>query len=192
MHRFRNLAVALSRTAADAGTIRYAALIARLAKAAAVRLVHVLPAAGDQNAALEELNQAATQFPAAPALCDVLSGPLTDRLLTYAAEHKIDLMFVGHKHDTPGRRAIARRLAMKAPCSVWMVPEGSPASIRRILVPVDFSDHSEDTLRVAVDLARASGAQCVPLHVYFNARSLRKARMWRMRSAALPSESAPT
>jgi nucleotide-binding universal stress UspA family protein len=75
---------------------------------------------------------------------------------------------VGHKHQTPGRRAIARRLAMKAPCSVWMVPEGSPAAISRILAPLDFSDHSEDTLRVAVALARLSGAECVPLHVYFN------------------------
>ena len=35
---------------------------------------------------------------------------------------------VGHGAGHSGRRALARRLAMKAPCSVWMVPDGSPAA----------------------------------------------------------------
>ena len=77
----------------------------------------------------------------------MLTGPRTDRLLAFLAEQQIDLAIVGHKQQTPGRRATARRLTMKAPCSVWMIPEGAPATISRILVPIDFSDHSEDTLR---------------------------------------------
>jgi nucleotide-binding universal stress UspA family protein len=59
---------------------------------------------------------------------------------------------------------------MKAPCSVCMVPEGTAASLRRILVPIDFSDHAADTMRVAVALARLTGqAEVFALHVYFNA-----------------------
>jgi nucleotide-binding universal stress UspA family protein len=164
----------MSRSASDAGTLRYAALIGRLCAAESVRLVHVLPGAEDtREAALAELKQLAAihlaNLPDSTKLsCDVLTGPLTDRLLAYLAEQQVDLAVVGHKQQTPGRRAIARRLAMKAPCSVWMVPEGSPAAISRILAPIDFSDHSEDTLRVAIELARLSGAECVPLHVYFN------------------------
>jgi sulfate permease, SulP family len=59
---------------------------------------------------------------------------------------------------------------MKAPCSIWMVLEKTPAALRRILVPVDFSEHSADALRVALSLAHRLGDVCVaPLHVYFNA-----------------------
>jgi nucleotide-binding universal stress UspA family protein len=173
MHRFRKLAVGISRTPTDAGTLRYAALIGRLSSAESLRLVHVAPGGEAPEAALAALKQLAathlTNLPADTKVShDVLTGPLTDRLLAFLAEQQIDLVIVGHKHQTPGRRAIARRLAMKAPCSVWMVPEGSPATISRILAPIDFSDHSEDTLRVAIGLARLSGAECVPLHVYFN------------------------
>jgi nucleotide-binding universal stress UspA family protein len=177
MDRFRQLAVAVSGTATDAGTLRYAALVSRLSAAQSIRLVHVLPAEGEKPAAgadpvrLQIERQAAAHLLVQPSVkvsSEVVAGPLTDGLLSYIAAQQVDLVIVGHKRETSGRRAMARRLAMKAPCSVWMVPEGSPPSINRILVPIDFSDHSEDTLRVAISLARASGAHCVPLHVYFN------------------------
>jgi nucleotide-binding universal stress UspA family protein len=57
---------------------------------------------------------------------------------------------------------------MKAPCSVWMVPEGSPPTLNRILVPIDFSEPSADALRVGASLAKLTGAECLALHVYFN------------------------
>jgi nucleotide-binding universal stress UspA family protein len=48
-----------------------------------------------------------------------------------------------------------------------------------ILVPVDFSASSDQALRVAIDLARSSGAQLVLVHVHepvlFSARRLRDA-----------------
>jgi hypothetical protein len=47
VQRFRHLMVGLSRTARDAGLIRYAAMLARLDTATDVRFVHVLPSAGD-------------------------------------------------------------------------------------------------------------------------------------------------
>ncbi|MEX0718021.1 MAG: universal stress protein, partial [Planctomycetaceae bacterium] len=61
------------------------------------------------------------------------------------------------------------RLAMKAPCSVWMAPDGSDPRLRRILVPIDFSAASADVLDVAASLADlAGGSECLALHVYFN------------------------
>jgi nucleotide-binding universal stress UspA family protein len=101
--------------------------------------------------------------------CDVLKGPLLDRLLEYTAEQEVDLLLVGHRHNRPGRGSLARRLAMKAPCSLWMVPEDVPVMLDRILVPIDFSDHAADTMRVAIDLARLSGTrELLALHVYFD------------------------
>jgi nucleotide-binding universal stress UspA family protein len=57
---------------------------------------------------------------------------------------------------------------MKAPCSVWMAPEGSPATLDRILAPIDFSEPAADSMRVATSLAKLAGAECLALHTYFN------------------------
>lgn len=178
MPLFHRLTVAASRTPADAGLVRYAALVSRLAEIREVCLVHVLSSAAigpaSTHAAVEaELGAvAAAEFasgaPSTAVRSAVLTGPLTDRLLTFVAESQTDLVMVGHGAGHSGRRALARRLAMQAPCSVWMVPDGSTASISRILAPIDFSPHSADTMQTALSLARASGAACVPLHVYFN------------------------
>ena len=43
VHRYRRLAVGLTRTATDTGLLRYAAMVARLGTAIEVRFVHVLP-----------------------------------------------------------------------------------------------------------------------------------------------------
>jgi sulfate permease, SulP family len=179
MHRYRHMLVGLTRTETDAGLLRYVAMVARLGTAHEVRFVHVLPTPASPagltyERATEELwaviRTHFTDVPATLSLaCDVVSGPLVDRLLTYVAQHEVDLLLVGHRRSHPGRWALARRLAMKAPCSVWMVPEGSPTALDRILVPIDFSEHTADTLQVATDMARrVEAAECLALHVYFN------------------------
>jgi nucleotide-binding universal stress UspA family protein len=89
--------------------------------------------------------------------------------LEFSVEQEVDLILLGHRPQHSGRRALARRLAMKAPCSVWMVPDQAASGIERILVPIDFSAHSADALSVATSLARLCGvAQCLALHVYFD------------------------
>src|SRR5687768_8184440 len=123
MQRFRHLAVGLSRTESDAQLIRYAAMICSLGVVQEVRFVHVLPQAGEAAASRDhggvqaELREAvqaafAGTKPSVSLSCDVLDGPLTDRLLAYVAEQQIDLLLVGHRRDHSGRRALARRLAM--------------------------------------------------------------------------------
>jgi nucleotide-binding universal stress UspA family protein len=179
VERFRHVMVGLRRTEQDVDLIRYAAMLARLDTAAEVRFVHVLPRSGTEparrDAILSEMEQeVAKSFLNVPdsvkVHCDLLEGPLVDRLLSFAAEQHVDLIMVGHRPDhPPGRGSLVRRLAMKAPCSVWIVPNGSPLRIRKVLVPVDFSEPSADAMKVAVSMARLVGnAECLPLHVYFN------------------------
>ena len=175
MQRFQKLAVGLARTDADTELLRYAAMLVRLGTVTEVRLIHVLPDGPvdvDTERVRGELAAAArAHFTGTPAALtvDVLTGPLLDRLLAFTADHAIDLLVLGHRRSHPGRRALARRLAMKAPCSIWMVPEGSPASLDRILVPVDFSEPAADALRVATSMARLAGhGEVLALNVYFN------------------------
>lgn len=180
MQRFQHLMVGLTREESDAGLLRYAAMVSRLGTAREVRFVHVLPTAADpakgmdhDHAVAQLKSEVATHFLNVPenvdAYFDVLKGPLLDRLLRFAAEQEDDVVFVSCDRGESSRRSLARRLAMNAPCSVWMVPDDSPPQIRRILVPIDFSEHAADALQVATSLAKLLGhTECLALHVYFN------------------------
>jgi nucleotide-binding universal stress UspA family protein len=96
-------------------------------------------------------------------------GEPLDELLSYAAEIHADLLLVGHQRTGSKQRILARRLAMKAPCSVWMVPEDAPPSISNILVPVDFSARSADALRTAAAIAASRRLTFLTaIHVYFD------------------------
>ena len=58
---------------------------------------------------------------------------------------------------------------MKAPCSVWIKPEGASLKIDSILVPIDFSSSSADALESAAMLASlGKDNDCFALHVFFN------------------------
>ena len=161
--------VALASHPSDAGLLAYARTVRNVVAAGRGQwsLVHVLPpptaaAAGapvrshkDVLGALE--NSSTLLGPNTTAR--VLSGSRLDRLLEFAAEWKADCILVGHRDDRSGRRSLARRLAMKAPCSVWMVPEGSVASLTRVLAAVDFSESSAGSLDHAALIASRSGAR---------------------------------
>jgi nucleotide-binding universal stress UspA family protein len=104
----------------------------------------------------------------APATVRHVRGPVLDSVLHEIVAFHADLLLVGSGRSGDDRRSLVRRLAMQAPCSVWMVPAGAAASIRRMLVPVDFSPRSADALKVATAIAATSGAGCAVLHVRFD------------------------
>src|SRR5690606_11787454 len=87
----------------------------------------------------------------------VRSGDPVDLLLGLAVESGADLVMVGHRTNARGRRSFSRRLAIKAPCSVWMVPEGAPASISAVLVAVDLSLPSAQALSLGTLVAHRAG-----------------------------------
>lgn len=94
-------------------------------------------------------------------------------ILTYASEHDIDLIVMG----THGRRglghlllgSVAEEVVRTAMCPVLTIRErkvSAPAEqFERILVPVDFSDHSRQALLSAKALAENYGARLQLLHV---------------------------
>ena len=96
----------------------------------------------------------------------VMNENLVDALLGEAADGGADLILVGHRRNSRGRRSLSRRLAIKAPCSVWMVPEGSPARISRVVTAVDMSQPSALALSFGTLVANRAGLdQCTVLHV---------------------------
>jgi MFS superfamily sulfate permease-like transporter/nucleotide-binding universal stress UspA family protein len=164
--------VALPGPTADVGLVAYAAMVAALVPARELRFGRVAAAHGrGEPVEFPADLQAAVRphlagLPGGAAVgYDGVQEPVIDGLLAQVADRQIDLLIVG---DGTDRKAFARRLAMTAPASVWLVPGGSPAAIRRVLVPVDFSRPAADSLAAAAAIARRAGAECLALHVYFN------------------------
>jgi nucleotide-binding universal stress UspA family protein len=94
-------------------------------------------------------------------------------LIEYAAEHDMDLIAMG----THGRRNVARfflgsvaeEVIRHSPCPALTVREDHaatpPESVKTILLPVDFSEHSKNAVSHAKHLAAAYKARLILLHV---------------------------
>jgi sulfate permease, SulP family len=175
---FPRVLIAIHRTDQDASLFAYAGMLVRKEVIGSLHFVHVLPESpsdptreatflADMQA---QISKYLGDLPASiPVEHAILRGPLLDRLLDYAASEQIDLTLVGHRQDHPMRRSLARRLTKLAPCSVLLVPEGSAASVNRILVPIDFSPSAADALGVAVKVGALVGSsELTALHVYFD------------------------
>ncbi len=95
-----------------------------------------------------------------------------DAEVIVAAAARFDLVLMGtHGRTGPSRLilgSVAEKVARKSPCPVWTVhAEAPPADLpRRILVPIDFSEGSNEALLHAAQLARGFGASLTLLHVY--------------------------
>jgi sulfate permease, SulP family len=175
MAPYARILVPLACSPLDRDLLRYAAMLGRPQGGITLDLVHVAAKPwGEMDRIWKEMETSVAEAlqesgKETELSYHVLEGDVTDRLLEFAAQSRCDVILLGHQLAHSGRRALARRLAMKAPCSVWMVPEGSVISIRRIAAPVDFSNRSADSLQEAVMIASLAGLREVTaLHVYLD------------------------
>ncbi len=97
-----------------------------------------------------------------------------EEILLYEKENKIDLIVMG-THGRSGLRhfligSVAERVIRNAACPVMSIrfhkeSEDFKPTIKRILVPIDFSTYSRQTLGYAVDIARRFDASLEIVHV---------------------------
>lgn len=179
MRYFEHIVVGLAMAPVDRDLLRYARLVVDMGRGQSrCTFVHVLPPADvaarsdgptfSLREARERLGAAVAEAfgPSDEHALKVMSGHLVDALLSEAAEGAADLLMVGHRKDARGRRSLSRRLAIKAPCSVWMIPEGSAPRLSGVLAAVDLSLPSAQALSLATLLASRAGlAHVTALHV---------------------------
>jgi SulP family sulfate permease len=180
MKLFERVLVAVKDVDQDVDLLRYSRIIRDLSDDVELYFVHVLgwssqarfkegPATHAQTLRTLEEKVALHCGADSAVRCLVLHGNVVDRLLESAAELAADLILVGHGSEHSGRRSLARRLAMQAPCSVWMRPQNSGTHVRRVLAAIDYSEPSAYALSIASHIARRAGsAECLALHVYLN------------------------
>jgi nucleotide-binding universal stress UspA family protein len=163
---FRRLLVPLSGRDTDDGLLCYAAMLRRVLGGPEILCLHVArdPAGEILRSRLERRISAVLP----DSRCETVAGDVLDCIVAAAASFSADVVLIGNS-SRRRRRSLARRLAARAPCSVWMAPEGSAPAIRRILIPIDFSLRSADTVATATALACAAGLdECFALHVHFS------------------------
>ena len=185
MYRYKRLMVPLGLRDEDETTIRYAAMISRMAKSQKIYFVHVarsfdLPE--DLSTEFPDLVEPVDEFAktkieklvtkyfegyqGSTLGYEIEEGYPLNEILRLSKHKNIDLIIIGKKGG-PMSGTLAEKVARKAPCSTLIIPVGSVPKLTNILVSVDFSENSLDAMDVAIAFASASkGAGVHCLHVY--------------------------
>lgn len=168
MTQFKRVGVFLTGSPADRVALGYAGKLVGLT--ATERIACVYTSEGGPEARGEQkLDEARLRQLVADALPPELTREVEveirtvkgfDELLHVARDRELDLIVKGRR--LPSHQAssgpVYTKLARRSPCYVLIVPNHSRPHFSRLLVPVDFSNHSKLALREALDLARAGAA----------------------------------
>ena len=171
MQRYRRIGVFLTGSPADDTAIAFAGLFASAARSEKLLCVYVHgggPEIGQTSAPEvidpEKLRESILHdLPDAVGKhtdVEVRSGGGVVEILRAACDLDLDLIIKGRR--LPAHQAAVgspfTRLARKAPCSVLVVPNYCRPHLSRLLVTVDFSEHSRLALEAALDIAHAASA----------------------------------
>lgn len=186
MESFKKILVALDHTDIDKELIRAASFISVLAKSEEVRFINVI-----QNTNIPE--KIKKEFPnlmegaikereediqlkvdkhfenqEVKTSVKIESGQRTKILLKYSARKDTDLIMMGRKNEKKGGGVLIHRVARRAGCSLLIIPKGFNKKINKILVPVDYSDHSLDSLNQLIELCEdhIPKVKIIPQNVY--------------------------
>ncbi len=99
---------------------------------------------------------------------DVREGNPLEELLDDAKDVRADLIVIGQKSGVSQHGILAKNLARKAKCNALILPDQSKSQLKRILVPVDFSEDSLKALRTAIsiNLELKDPAELTCLNIY--------------------------
>jgi nucleotide-binding universal stress UspA family protein len=187
MYRFKRLLVGISFADQDGASIRYAAMISRLAQSEKVVFLHVASSVDLPEELLKEypdlfepvgeyakekmkklVHQYFDGHSDTEISYQVAEGAPLIEFLRQVKDEDIDLVVMRKRGGPWETGALFEKLARKAPCSVLFVPEGSKAWFTNILVPVDFSENAMDAMEVGVSIGLAASGikEIYCLHVY--------------------------
>lgn len=94
-------------------------------------------------------------------------GSPLETLIRWAKIKDVDLMIMGRKEEMPGTGSLAKSVAIKAPCSVLLLQERRPPGLpEKIMIPSDFSDHTDLIYDFGERIADELGAELIPVHLY--------------------------
>lgn len=95
----------------------------------------------------------------------IYSGGQLDQLVDWMDEQKYDLVLLGKKSVHGGTGVFSSKVVRLTSSNTLFIPETSKASIQKIVLPIDFSDYSENLAKLVKSLSQHTGAIVYPIHV---------------------------
>lgn len=90
-----------------------------------------------------------------------------ETLLRWAKIKDVDLIIMGRKEKLEGSGSLAKGVAKKAPCSILLLQERrDPGLPKKIMIPSDFSDHTDMIYNFGERISEELGAELIPVHLY--------------------------
>jgi nucleotide-binding universal stress UspA family protein len=185
MYRFKKILVGLGKNEHDAVILQYAGWLSRMAKSQKMILFHAVEKFDSSCLPSEYAECFESPEPLSPGKMEelarkylagypemvkefqVVEGDPFVAMIQKVREEDIDLVIVGRKTGRESNRNLPLKLARKAPCSVWVIPEEAQGPIQNLLTPIDFSDNSRDALEIAISIASAGNLDALSaLHVF--------------------------
>jgi len=115
-----------------------------------------------------------------------VGGPL-EQLLKTARSQKSDLVVIAHNGDKAHHSILTKNFIRQVGGNVLVVPDKAKKSLKKILIPVDFSPNSAQALRtgVAINKQLKKPAKIAVLHTYqlpanFSAHRFNESRVLEM------------
>lgn len=185
LSKFQRMLVALDLSQMDVYLLKYASMAAKVFDIDSVYFVHVatsleLPEEiqdkysdvfGPVDEALEhEMNQQIDEHFELPPNCDkkvmVHTGKITEEILKLAKVKVIDICILGRKAELTGTGLHSKKIAKSISSSVIFVTENPPMQWNKILVSIDYSDHSKMAFEIGAAIQKKCGAKLLSNHVY--------------------------
>ena len=94
----------------------------------------------------------------------IRQGNETKEILTASVEEQSDLIVLGRKKNSDS--VLSTRITRRAACNLLLVPVDTKIKFDRVLVPVDFSNYSELSLKTALALCNKNGSEITLQNVY--------------------------
>jgi nucleotide-binding universal stress UspA family protein len=185
MNLIKRILVGMDLTELDAQIVSYVSVLAKFLNADVIYFFHVarkleLPkdilskypdlVAPMDEAIKKEMQHTLAEHFKCPEGCEyhvsVKEGLPSEELMRWGKIKNIDLVVMGKKSTLPGSGSLPRKIALTAPYSILFVTENPNENIQKILVPVDFSEHSKMALEEALSIATASNGKvyCQNIH----------------------------
>lgn len=171
MYAFNKILVAIDHSPLDKELIDAASFISTLSKTKDIYFINVVKdlnipksikkefpdilsnAVQERTGEIDKLVKENYNYKQAKQHIEIKSGNPLRAILKFSIEKNIDLILVGRKSNRKDGGIIINRLARKAACSLLVIPAGYKKQVKKILVPIDFSDYSTEALKQAIDLA---------------------------------------
>lgn len=185
LSKFQRVLVTLDLSEMDVFVVKYASMIAKVFEVDAVYFMHVttsleLPEeiqekygnvfAPVDETLVKEMELVIDENFVKPDNCDVKvsvqAGAVTEEILKFAKVKVVDLVILGRKEKLTGSGLQSRKIAKGTASSIIFVPEEPKYTLKKILVSIDYSEHSQMAFEIGIDIQKKSGAKLLSNNVY--------------------------